>query len=417
MRVFLSHALDKRDDEQVAFLDALDAALQQPTPAGHRHAVFVDRRSIVASRPWESVLLDALEECDTALLLLTPRSLEPERVWVLREATLLASRAARHAGFRLYALARGVERAQIESVPLLRSLKLERLQFVAAGAAAAEVAALVHADLDAAPAAGDSPLDRLTHAMAAHLRQADADQLRALCDRIDAPLAFDAGHDALRRCAHAIARAVVGGRLQAVGGLAGLLDRLDSECAMPPEAQARLRELAAPLWVAPDDAEALARCRAAAAAGGPPHAAALFAQHWAYSTRMLVHRGLLPALPRLPVVVPLLNVQAGSGADEIEAELLAEYGRTRGNLGAAAARQVLQQQLQQQPVYAVVPPPIPPAADLCTLHGRYARLVVVAAAGDATADELDDGVRPLPALDPAAETAHFADYVNAGGSA
>ena len=416
MRVFVSHGLDKKDAAELAFLDALDAALRAPTPKGTTHEILVDRSRLEAGDDWEGVLLDLLEECDRALLLLTTRALA--RPWVAREATILDARARRGGAYRLYPLACGVGRADIDAQPMLKSLKLDRLQFFDAAATAMAIAAKVHADLDAEPQPGENALVRVAEAIAAQLGAADLGQLRRLCDEVAAPLAFDAGNDERRRCALGLARAIVGRRLGACKGFAGMIRRLGNECAVANEALDRIRELAAPLWVPAEAAHALAAHCEQARPDAAPWAAGLFAEQLFYSARMIVHRNLAADLPRpgRDVVIPLSGDQAGTGAAALESGFLAEFGRTRGGLSGAKAKDYLRRMPPTQVIYALVPPPVPPATDLAALRGELPNVQIIAAAGAATAGELPPAVQPLPPLPPAVEGSAWSEYGEAGGS-
>lgn len=415
MRVFISHGLDKHETGQSQYLDDLEAALRAPTPEGVRHEVLVDRTRLEAGDDWNGVLLDCLDECDRALLLLTERALA--RPWVWREATILDFRHRRRDGFRLYpvALGEGV-REQLPGVPALAALRLDDIQWMPAGATPAEVARTVHEQLDAQPQPGANQLVRVAEAMAAHLRDADGGQLDVLLQELAAPLAFDAGTDARRRRALGLARAVVGGRLGAQG-LPGLLRRLVNECALPPPARDALRELAAPLWVASEAASALGRHCAALQAAAPEQAAALYATRRRYSGRMLVHRHLLPVLPQpgLDVVLPLAGGYAGRGFDEIEADLLKTFSGVRGSLAPADARDVLI--AAPETYFALLAEPLPAPADLARLRDTYPGVVFIAHPGALQPDELPPEVVPLPALDEAAIKQNYTQFISAGGRA
>lgn len=426
MRVFISHGLDKDETDQLAYLRALTQALRKPTPKKAKHEILVDDSGLQPGAEWEGVLLDCLDECDRALLLLTERALQ--RPWVWREAAILSFRQARSGGhFWLYPVLLGVGVQDVAAVPALNALGLQRLQAFKSGTTPAEVARFVHARLDEQPQAHATQLDQVANALAVQLRDANLEALGELCNELGGTLAFGAGTDPHRRCALAIARAIIAGRLHRVGGLHQLDSRLRFRCGVKEDERANIRELVAPLWVVSDAAVRLAQHVAGLAEGMPPHALALTTRRPVYSGRMVVHRQMLPDLPTADPLLPLTAL-ADCGVDGVQRAMLEELEHRGFN--QADGLEQLQDPLE--PLYVLLPPQARDGPLLAELRGRFPRLVFLTVVGDTARDDLDPVVEPLPPLARpaqglreaaallqqyyATEKRHQDEYMHAGGT-
>ena len=410
MRLFISHGIDKGKADELGFLDALEAALQQPDAQGRRHDILLDRTRLEAGDDWPGVLNDWLAECQAAVILLTPRALT--RPWVLKEATLLAFRHGNDGVFPLLpVLLAGVDAAALAQHPNFAALGLPDIQAYAPGLSPQAVAADVLQRLQRLPLPATTPLDRLERRLEAEIGHGDADALDRACEELfDAPVAWRPDVERRQQRARVFARAIARGRLGRIGTLAGLTRALNA--AALDKARAReVLKLAASVWV---DEEVAARLRAviAAPAARRPLAAALNSGRIEHGARMAVWRA------QLPDIADNVYCVAGGGADdsgeELARRLCAEFQeRNKAEVydvdDAAAVLAAM-----TDPVFFVLPPPLPDRALTAELQRRFPSAVFIAHTGAALPAALPDHVLPLsPGLPAEAESISRADYVTA----
>src|SRR5437773_6595925 len=112
MWIFISHSTGKDDAAGRQRLLDIEVALKGPAGAPSGHDVLLDFKRLEPSFKWRSELDEWMATCHAAVLLLTPKALESQ--WVLKEATILAHRAARDTRFLLFpALLDGLTREQL----------------------------------------------------------------------------------------------------------------------------------------------------------------------------------------------------------------------------------------------------------------------------------------------------------------
>src|SRR5262245_57840107 len=101
MWIFISHSTAKDDQAGLDRLKSLSAALKtKPGGAASGHDALLDFERLEPAAKWRSEIDEWLAQCHAAVLMLTPKSLES--AWVLKEATILAHRAARDDTFYLF---------------------------------------------------------------------------------------------------------------------------------------------------------------------------------------------------------------------------------------------------------------------------------------------------------------------------
>ena len=407
MRIFISHGIDKGVPAEVAFLDELIEKLGVP-PANHH--IVVDRRRIQPGDDWNDVLDDMLADCHGAVLLLGPRALD--RPWVWKEATLLSFRRARDPAFPFYLVRLpGVAVQDLDTHPVMNSLRLTATQAFPPNTLPGEIASWVLSRVATVSPAGLTPLDQVTNALVAHLGSADGPSLQSICDRLlPGDVEWAAGDERRRQYARALAGGIVRGRLAVIGGLTRLLGELRL-AGVPVHHLAGIRELAASLWV---DSEVSAKL--AALIGRPPEAkrfvAGLNATRLPYSSRMVARRAVLPDITEFVFQV------AGGNSDDRERELVDAIRRAfrEGNEDMVETDEEVDELLAVQPaptVY-VLPQPVPDDDLLLSLRKRFPAVTFVAHTGAQLPgdDRLPTTVLPLePGLDPEMETVHLADYL------
>ncbi|GAA4352603.1 hypothetical protein GCM10023165_42070 [Variovorax defluvii] len=419
MRLFISHGTDKNKQEELDYLDALEAGLKvDPPEGGNPHEVLIDRTRIDAGDAWEGILHDMLAECQAALLVLSERALK--RPWVLKESTILSFRKAREPEFPFFCvLLPGVTLADVNAVPSFAALRLDDIQAFAPGTPAGAVAAWVLGRLQTCQPPRVTVLDRLERAIEARLVQVNANELEALCERLlGQQVAWTGSVDRARLRARMLARGIVRGRLGGVGGVAGLMRDLRN-AAMPAEHRRAVLELAASMWV---DAEIAGRFGALVAEGtrASPPAAALNGARIRYSSRMVAWRALMPETSDYIYWVE------GGGSDGWEDELVRRIRKAyRLNKEAVIdsdeqVDEVLRHRDPEQPVVYVLPPPVPDEQLLRALQTRFPRVVFILHTGATLlpAEDLPQGVvRLAPGMQLEVEAQRNADYAAALESA
>lgn len=410
MRIFISHGTDKSDPGELAFLDALEQQLRQPAaPGGAAHDVLLDRSRLEAGDDWDEVLQDWMAECELAILLLSPRALT--RPWVQKEATILAFRKQRDAGFALLPLLLpGLSAADVAAHAGFSALGLPDIQALPADSTPASVASFVHHKVAAIQPPASTPLDRLQQVLENWIGGASATALEQACrDWLGEPVAWSAQADRARQRARVLARVISRGRLGPSITLTGMVRTLTA-AALAREPAGQVLDLAASLWV---DEEVAARLRAVLACrASAPVAAALNSGRIEFGATMTIWRALLPELAKD------IYCLGGAGSDAWHDELVEGMAREfmRGNRDDVADEDEALALLEArtEPVFFVVPPPVPDAALLAQLHARFPAAIFIAYTGRSLPVGLGAHIVPLsPGLQLSRELAYKADYLAA----
>jgi hypothetical protein len=153
--IFISHAND--DDVAKPIYDALCHGLESllgPTHAGYRA---VHDGQLRLGDDWEQRILGWLENCEAAVLLISPKALRPDYPWVAFEAWM-ASRRARRYGGRIITVLAGISQVELDQHSLLKQCRLTQFQLfickdpvAEAEAVAAKIAEDLRVELTALP--------------------------------------------------------------------------------------------------------------------------------------------------------------------------------------------------------------------------------------------------------------------------
>jgi hypothetical protein len=357
--------------------------------------------------------------CHAAVLMLTPKALDSW--WVLKEATILAHRAARDPKFLLFpALLDGLTRTQLVANKRFSPVYLEAIQRIA-GTEPAEIAEAVLRHLGTLASAPVTPFDSLVEALTVRLKGADEGQLEKICTRITgAPIAFQTSDKRHERCAHEVARAIVTGSRGQYSALSDLIGALIT-AGLSKEAAGSVLTLAAPLWVDAEAATPLAdvgarNVKATLDAAGQPTswAAAINGDYVPFTTKMYLRRAFLPDL-----MTPLINLHGGESERRLEdlSARIREGARVVPTLHALDDAKI-DARLGRitKPYFVLLPAPFPDPELLTALQRRYPKITFIGAAeaDQLVQDGLGERVVPLrPPVDPNREEKAFDEVSDA----
>ena len=405
MRIFISHSTAKDDPDGCKRLDEVAAALLGPAHAATGHDVLVDKERLKAGSDWRAELDEWMATCHAAVLLLTPRALES--AWVLKEATILAHRAALDTQFLLFpALLDGLTRDQLKE-SRFSPLYLDAIQRVA-GTRPADIAMAVLQQLAKFGKPPDTRFDSLVTALAGLLKSAaEGYGLEPICERITGtPWAWDSARTRAMGAARVVALAIVSGRLGSYASLRELMNDLLNNT-LSKEAATRVLNLAGPMWVKAEAAAHLAEV--AARNRTKPRDAT--GQRVSWSTA--INGELLPTFTApqyvrrayLPDVPTFLNLDGGQSdlkLDELITCLRHEVRKSPLFAGRSDAKIDDLLSKVDTPYFVLLPPPFPDAELLESLQARYPALTFIGQ-GDApriAAREFEGRVVPIvPPLD------------------
>jgi len=421
MRIFISHSTAKDDPGGQRRLDAIDAALQgvAPAPALVLHEVLLDKRRLEPGFEWRAELDEWMALCHAAVLLLTPKALQSP--WVLKEATILAHRAALDKQFLLFpVLLDGLTRDQLKA-SIFSPLYLDAIQRVA-GTQPDQIAAAVHTQLAKFGKPPDTRLDLLVNALAAQLKAAaEDDGLEEISLKLTSnPLQLDSATTRARRAARVVALAVVTGKLGKYQSLRDVINDL-LNAGLSKEAAERVLNLTGPRWVDPEAAAALAEVAARNAAGQVDE------QGRAISWSTAINGDLLPTFTALqyvqrayvPDAMEFISLDGGEGDlrfEELVQRLRNEIRRKRRWLGISDAKVDGLVANLNIPFFVLLPPPFPDPELLDALQRRYPKLTFI---GEESAEHVANRKFPgrvvalVPALDSNAEDDAFLEITAA----
>jgi hypothetical protein len=406
VRIFISHSTAKDDDDRLRRLYAVDAALKAKP---YEHDVLLDIKRLEASFEWRAELDEWMATCHAAVLLLTPKALES--LWVLKEATILAHRAALDDRFLLFpALLDGLTRDQLKA-SIFSPLYLDALQRVG-GTQPADIANAVLGQLAKFGKPPETRLDLLVTALAAQLKTAAEDNaLEAICEKLTGkPHQWDSSKTRARGTALVVALSIVSGT---IGGYASLRDVMSDllNAGLSKDAAGRVLNLAGPRWVNPEAAARLAEVAARNVTGRQDE------QGRAVSWSTAINGAYLPMFTAphyvrrayLPDTATFINLDGGESdlrLEELVARLRNEVRTSPLLKGMSDAQLDGILGKLKTPYFVLLPPPFPDAELLETLQTRYPKLTFIGQEGaDAIAARNFKGrVVPLvPALEATTE--------------
>jgi len=423
MRIFISHSTAKGNAAGKQRLEALKAALEQ-AGASPGHEVLLDFERLEPASKWRSVLDEWMACCHSAVLMLDAVALKSP--WVLKEATILAHRAALDPAFLLFpALLDGVKRDDLSAPDSpFSKLYLDAIQRLPKTDPAG-ISDAVKLELGRLATAPVTPMDTLAAKVAAQLRNGDPVQLEAICARLTGQaIQWSAQESRATRCGHEIARAIVRGERGGYPTLRDLIAALRT-AGLTKEAAETTLNCAAPLWVAGPAAAPLAdlaqRNLAVGVAGSDPAGGApacwATALNGAYvpgfTAGMYLRRAFLSEEGE-----PCYSIEGGESdtrAEELAARIRSEVHRRIPTLSAGNI-DVVDRYLSRlkTPLFIVLPPPVPDAAVLRVLQANYPRVTFILHSGEELlpgGGEWPARVVPLePAVDLDREQAEMEDY-------
>ena len=387
MRIFISHSTAKDDPGGQQRLDAIDAALQgvAPAPALVLHEVLLDKRRLEPGFEWRAELDEWMALCHAAVLLLTPKALQSP--WVLKEATILAHRAALDKQFLLFpVLLDGLTRDQLKA-SIFSPLYLDAIQRVA-GTQPDAIAAAVHAQLAGIGNPPETRLDRLVDVLARQLKTAaeddDALALERICEKLTGkPHQLNNPKTRARGAALVVAFAIVSGKL---GGYRSLRDVMNDllNAGLANEAARKVLNLAGPRWVNPEAAAHLAEVAARNVGGQVDEQGRAIAWSLAINGDLLptftaphyVRRAYVPDRP--PRLISLHGGESDLRLEELIQRLRAEV-RTWSLWSGISDNAQLDGMLAKldEPCFVLLPKPFPDAELLDALQRRYPKLTFI----------------------------------------
>jgi hypothetical protein len=420
MWIFISHSTEKTDNTGRQRLLDVQSALTQAAAGPTGHDVLLDFQRLEQGFNWRTQLDEWMATCHAAVLMLTPHALDSW--WVLKEATILAHRAARDPKFLLFpALLDGLTRQELTKDKRFSPVYLEAIQRIG-GTQPADIAGAVLKQLDTLGSTPTTPFDRLVKTLSAHLNGADDEQLEEICASLTGqPIAFAASDKRHVRCAREVARAIVIGSRGKYATLRDLMAAL-MDARLGKEAALRILNLAAPLWVDSEAAAPLADvgARNLASATDPAQPATSWATaiNGAYVPTFTAEMYLRRAY--LPDTATLITLHGGESERRLDDLLfrLREEARAKNPRLQGVSNAKVDEFLRNvgSPYFVVLPPPFPDRAIMSELHDRYRKLTFIGhvEAEYLRPDLLDDRVVPLkPAVDLATEMAAFHEYSDA----
>jgi hypothetical protein len=386
MRIFISHSTAKGNAAGKQRLEALKAALEQGG-ASPGHEVLLDFERLEPGSKWRSVLDEWMACCHSAVLMLDPVALKSP--WVLKEATILAHRAALDPAFLLFpALLDGVKREDLSaSDSPFSKLYLDAIQRLPKTDPAG-IADAVKLELGKLAAAPVTPMETLAAKVAAQLRNGDPVQLEAIGARLTGqPIQWSNQESRAARCGHEIARAIVRGERGGYRTLRDLIAALRT-AGLTKEAAETTLNCAAPLWVAGPAAAPLAdlaqrNLGAVPAAGIDPSCWAT-ALNGAYvpgfTAEMYLRRAFLPGRETF---CSIEGGESDARAEELIARIRSEVHAREPVLRAGkveAADRYLSR--LTTPYFILLPPPVPDVAVLRMLQTKYPRVTFILHTGE-----------------------------------
>ncbi len=419
MWIFVSHSTDKNDAAGKQRLLDLGQALRTVAIGPAAHDPLIDFERLEPGARWRSVLDEWLAQCHAAILLLTPKALQSS--WVLKEATILAHRAALDPQFFLFpVLLDGVSRPQL-SAPDSRfsPLYLEALQRVNSVDPAA-IAADVQRVLGPVTNPPQTPLERLTGAIAVQIQGVASEEIGRICQLVTGmPIVWQPQDVRSRRCAFELARAVVSGKVQHYNSVTSLVQDLLAS-GLDRERAQRVLHLVAPLWVEleaaalfPDLAKRNLDAQPDATGRVDTWSLAMNGAYLSVFTADMYMRRVY-----LPDTVTLRTIDGGESDDRL-GDLV---DRIRDEVRDREMPRATDTQVDgflanlTRPYFIVLPPPLPDDTLLGELRRQLPRVTFIG-----QADELDIGsmsaaerlVRLTPHVDLESELRAFQDYMDA----
>jgi hypothetical protein len=384
-------------------------------PSGHE--VLLDFDRLDPGAKWRNVLDEWMASCHAAVVMLDKVALSSP--WVLKEATILAHRAARDAQFLLFpVLLDGVQRTDLskDDSPFSK-LYLDAIQRVSKTAPQG-IAEEVLQELGKLSSVPKTPLDELADALSYQLETANSAELERICVRLTGKSVNWSPQDSrAERCAREIALAIVRGER---GGYATgrELIRSLSIAGLVKERAKRALNYAAPLWVAGRSAATLADLaqRNASNTITPGQATAC----WAtvingayvpnYTADIYVRRAYLP---KHETIRTIDGGESDARAEDLIDRIRTEVKNRERLSGAKPAAIDRFLSGRTTPYFIVLPPPCPDEVTLRTLQNQYPRVTFILHTGE---DLPDDEVWPArvvpltPSVDLDMELAAYGDY-------
>lgn len=352
--LFISHSSHTPADQ--TFVETLRQKLEtHPDGRATGLTVFLDRDHLKAGDTWNDRLDDALVECHGAVLILTRHSIQ--RPWVLKESTIVSWRHALDPHFKLFPMLwDDVTPADLDNANFA-PLFLDKIQHVAAGCTADDVAGQVLAGMQetlADAARPKTPLESLAQDLAVRFQRADIGILKEILEELGvAEPAWEPGMEKKALIANLVTRQVVRDDFGAMEGLDELIDFL-RRSGLNAEDRVQVLEMLAPLWVD------------AAAAGKLPEliqrpgrwAAALNGQHAApYTARMYVRRAY--PLSRRWTLLPVHGGESEARLEELERRIRDAVRVDRNDPAASDAAIDAYLDRRRNPYFVLLPPPHP----------------------------------------------------------
>jgi hypothetical protein len=288
--------------------------------------------------------------CHAGVLLLTESAINSD--WVLKEATILAWRAALDPAFRLFV----VQMPHLQAPANFEPLMLQQLQRISSGNPV-DIAKVIIEEL-ANIALMSTPLDSLVSDLSILLGQVDPKRRAEIRSHLELPEPpWRPSYDDHLREAALMARHLLRGKLGNYAGVQELVDDLARVTAN--EVVAKIFRILAPYWVPGE----LAGFLPALGIRMPKRAAIIVGSYLEYTCQMYVQRAHCGSM--LPKTISIAADSSGDLGTHISASVCQWYrGRTRSNLNDD---EVIKELRKPTRIFRYVLVPLLPPADVIDL--------------------------------------------------
>jgi hypothetical protein len=358
LRIFLSHS---STDAQLT--KSLRDRLMEHAGPELAIEVLVDLQTLKPGQPWPIQLHEMMAYCHAGVLLLTKSAVGS--AWVLKEATILAWRAALDPGFRLFVVQLPNVHPEDLYAARFDPVMLDQMQRVLAqdptDIAKAVVGAL------AATHATAAPLDTLVSDLSILLKQVAPERLAEIRRRLELPPPpWRPGHDNQLHDAELMARRLLRGEIGSYRGVEELIDDLVRVTAT--ETVEKIFRIVTPYWVPPE----AAGCLPALGTGMPQRAAVMVGDCISnYTAQMYIQRAHFGSM--LPKMIPIAADSPGDLSNHVTSSICTWYReRTGRKLDDAAVVKELGKPTRM--FRYVVVPLLPPADVIKELVQKFPSL-------------------------------------------
>lgn len=241
--MFVSHSSHTPDA-----LDRLEALVKSLRAGKNGVDVLYDKEQIETGARWREVIHAMLAECDAAIILVTPDSLQSP--WVLKEATILRWRHDRDTNFQIFVSA-DVDTGELKKNRMWDPIDLPEIQFLTRDSVAGIATSVKKRLARLAAQLRPTPLDLLAEEITGLLTKAHPKHLEMALNALNEQVPFEVS-DQRQHLAYAFARWILRQSPPALERMAITLKLLGKT--FPVKNSRQILNLVAPMWVELDAA-------------------------------------------------------------------------------------------------------------------------------------------------------------------